>query len=493
MLRTGVALCCLLALSFCAAAQKPETTAAQPDPLVVQLLAQARQATASVPSLLAPAMLSAIARDELGPGRRRRHETSGADQPALSDFRAAFAIALALPSGTGDPVLDTARVQVKTEVEQEAVAELARHDEAVAALQLTRSADVPKEPLYSQLIMAMARAHAPETSEQKRLDALAALVDECERVTGAFPYRGVAALLRRADNPGLDQMLLVQGGYQWAKQETDPRRIEAAVPFLLAGHRKEPELDQELQSTIAAQLSSLRTGPLTLSQTTYTAARGLLTVLRLLDPLQAAQWAQQWPQMDLSAGGQFRGRFGLQPRRRFQLQLPPPADAAADADRSAQAAAWQQFRKLVHEAESQRHRNPNGALALAGQASGMLDASLWPVALPEAVRVAAMEKELGDREDAAALLESCLDEADRQARSDDAAYLNGDPNALAGIAQDAGRAGAAVLEAYSEAARVDFATTAAHAENAQFTLLKPLVLARVALVGALAAREAQPH
>lgn len=497
MPRSGLAVCCVLALSVCATAQKPQTAVdrreAQPDPLVGLLLAQARQATASVPRLLAPGMLSEIARDELGPGRRRK---PAEDQPALMDFQTAFALALALPAETGDPVLDTARAQVKTQVEQEAVAELARHEDVDAAVQITRSADVPKAPLYNQLLMAIASAHAPDKSDQKPLDAVEALVDECERVAGAFPYRGVAAWLRREDDPGLDQMLLVQGGYQWASQETDPSRIEASVPFLLAGHRKEPELDQKLESTIEAQLGSLRTGPLTLTQTTHNAARGLLTVLRLLDPLQAAQRAQQWPQMNLSGGGESRAGFGLQPRRRFQLQLPPPADAAG-VDPSGQAAALQSFRKLVHEAESQRHRNPNQALALAGQASSMLDATLWPVALPEAVLVAALERELGDTNDAAALLESCLDEADRQARSDDAAYLNGDPDALAGIAQDVSRAGATVLEAYSEAARVDFAATAAHALSAQFTLLRPLVLARVALVGAMAARraarEAQPH
>ncbi|MGH9413288.1 MAG: hypothetical protein ACRD0Y_06060 [Terriglobales bacterium] len=475
---TGVAVACLLALSLSAWGQKAPQPPVQEDPLVRQLYRQARQATASVPALLAPGMLSTIARDELRPG----HNRSGSNQVALTDFSSAFALALALPSGMGDPVLDPLRAQIKAEVEEDAVAELARHQQEDAALALTRTADVPREPLYSQLIAALAYGH------KDSLDRVESLVDECERASGAFPYRGVAAWLRREGGTGLDQMLLVQSGFQWARQETRPSQIEQAMPFLLVAHQKEPELDQELENTIAALLTTLSAQPVTYGGTAHNAVRGLLSVLRMLDPAQAAPWQQLWPQINLS--GEMSGgepRFG---NGSIRLGFTPTFSAAVTGV-PAQTARIQQFTILVHRAESLRRRDPDRALSRAGLASGMLDQQLWPSVLPLAVRLAALEQQLGDVHDAAALLASCLDEADRQARAVDAQYEDTDAAAMAALAEDPSRVGAPIVAAYSEAARVNFAATAAHAEIAQFTLLKPLVLARVALDGAVAARRRQ--
>ncbi|MGH9475745.1 MAG: hypothetical protein ACRD1C_05390 [Terriglobales bacterium] len=506
---------------------RPFASAIQPG-LVQQLYAQARQAAQNAPALVAPAILRQIGVDELRPYTRDTDET------ALDDLTAAFSLALALPTNTGDPDLDPVRAQIKAETEEQVVAELARHGQQQQALQLTRMADVPKAPLYGQIIASAARpdwSHwnddddepsdpAEAQKEQNLFDSVVALVAECERASGEYPYRGVTELLRRDGPRGLERMLLVEDGYERAANETDPARIDTAVMFLHAGHDAEPELDVDLQSTILAMLNRLaQISPTDDAGAVHNAAPRLFELLRDLDPLAAASWQAQWPTLVPATGPQFPEGYDFSVQAlqtggtNFQVVvprgLPPPSSislvlhngrpamlisttvTATAPDPGLQTTGAERFRVLVAEAESERHSHSAQALSYADQASSMLNHSLWPTVSTTAIRLVAIYQGLGASADAGRLLQNCLDEADREARELDAEFTSGPASQQASLARDLNLAGAAVLSIYSQAARSDFSTTAERAETASFTLLKPLVLARLALLRTVEQRRSQ--
>lgn len=495
--------------------------------LVQQIYQQARRAAANAPALLAPAMMRQIGVDELRPFSR------DTDQAALADLGTAFALARALPVHTGDATLDPVRAQIKAEVEEQTVADLARHGERQQALQLTRLADVPKAPLYGQIIAAAARPDwnrwnsddvAPDPNaaakRQALLNSVDQLVSECERASGQYPYRGVTELLRRGGPSGLERMLLVQEGYRWAGNETDPARIDTAVMFLHAAHDAEPELDSDLQSTIESMLNHLARVPLSQAGgASHNAAPRLVELLRDLDPVAATAWNAQWPALASPAGPLFpegynfsvqamqsgQGHFQVVfPRGmnshglsaltlndgRVQMSFSTTVSAPAP-DPDVQISGEERFRVLAAEAEAERHDHPAQALDDANQATAMLNRSLWPAVATAAIRLVAVYQQLGSNADAARLLQGCLDEARREALALDTAYASNQVSQQADLARDLNRAGASVLTIYGEAARLDFNTTAERAEMASFTLLKPLVLARVALVGAVEQRRAE--
>ena len=144
---------------------------------------------------------------------------------------------------------------------------------------------------------------------------------------------------------------------------------------------------------------------------------------------------------------------------------------------------------MAHAGGLQR-QDPNQALALASQAEGMLDDSLWASQAVAAARLAAIEDQIGAGATAQRLLHRCLDEADRQARALDAEYVGNDNGQQAQLQSGLESGQASVLQIYSLAARFDFVGTAERAEAGQFVLLKPLVLARLALVGEMGQRPA---
>jgi hypothetical protein len=137
---------------------------------------------------------------------------------------------------------------------------------------------------------------------------------------------------------------------------------------------------------------------------------------------------------------------------------------------------------LLSQAEMAVRRQPAAARSYADQAAGLLDAGLWSSQAAVATRLAQVYQQLSDGPDAARILARSLDQADADARAADQQYL-GDSSRQPQLAQDLESLAAPVIEIYSLAARVDFETSARRAEQAQFVILKPMVLARVALVG----------
>ncbi len=466
--------------------------------LVLALYQQAAEAVNAVPAMAAPQMLADIASDEM-----RLFPQQG-----LADFTTAFELARALPPPQGDnDAVGQAREAFKENAEREAVGELARRGDEAQALALTRLADIPKAPLYDQLIALAGRRRrkaAADPEGETTLERVFDLVQECKR-SGSYPYTGVAVFLRRRAGAGLERLTLVQDGYQWAGNETAPAQIEAAAVLLQAGHQAEPALDGLLATTLRTLLQRLEqagASPAYFGPGRFAQIR-LMALLRQVNAPAAAALAAQAPGLQgptpgmmldprpggFAAGLRFAGRGG-----RGLMLFPSRAPAAgAGLDPASTAAGGASaFRALLAQAESLQRQDRSQALALAGRAAGMLDDSLWASQASAAARLATLEQQLGDGADAARLLRRCLEEADRQARALDATYLGAGASQRAQLAQGLEAAQGTVLMVYSLAARLDFVGTAERAEAAQFVLLKPLVLARVALVGEVGERPVPP-
>ncbi|MGH9518144.1 MAG: hypothetical protein ACRD2D_00780 [Terriglobales bacterium] len=505
----------LLACGGGAWAQRGRNPRTPPDAMttgaVQDLYRQARVAIQNLPNVVQPRLLMDVARDQL----------RQSPQQGLDGLEQAFNLALALPS---------TQEAEKVQVEREVVFELALRGEAPHALELTRRADVPKAPLYDALIEMAGRAEFDPANHARTLrqtgrqlaGTVMSMITECERSDGTFPYRGATVALRR-ESDALDRLELTRAAYTWAGNETDPAQIQSASVFLAVGHHLVPELDGILEDVLPSLISRVAasdlSGPLPLNKGL---GDRLMNLLLRVDPARAEALAAQFPTVGagavnafnlagvsladaqlqsldgtshpspspaLSAGGggaartamplTFRlGRSGA--TATFSTTVTALADdSAAD---PAQPSGREAFLQLLARAEATWRHRPDDALALANQASGLLDQALWSGEPTAILRLATVYRELGDSGDANRLWSGCLQQADRLAAAADAAEI-ADPAQAATLVAGYGTPYAPVLEVYSLAARLDFSATAAHAEQAQFVLLKPAVLMRVALVG----------
>jgi len=479
--------------------------------LLQDLYDQAKRAVNGVPPVAAPVLLLDIARDEM-----RDFPATG-----LEDFAEAFDLARALaPANSADDTAGQMRMEFKRETELNAVSELARRGHTEQALAMLHAADIPRAPLYDQLVlladMNAAELDDPRPSSEPKpvakpaagdaaagreavMDAVWKLVQECQRSDNTFPYRGVAGVLRRPGNQSLSRLDLVRDGYRWAANEQDPERMADAFTFLQVAHRAEPELDQELETALMSLLGrqAAQVEQPGVSATLGTGARlsgRLEALLQQVDPERAAQYAAENALPDIPAtppqvtvisgagGGPLT--FRLNPGT---ITFSTTVAAPAHESREDQIGSGQ-FRQLVAQAEGLRRRDPGTALAAANQAAGMLDDTLWASETTEAVRLATLYDQLGAHADAARLLARALDEAESQGRQADTRYPDADPETQARLVRGTDASESTALEVYSLAARLDLPYTAARAETAQFLLLKPLVLARIALVAEVGGR-----
>lgn len=481
-------------------------TSRQPDALieaaVQDLFRQARASIQNLPTSVQPRLLSDVARDEM-----RQWPDQG-----LDDMEQAFRLALALPND---------QMAEKQEIERSAIFELSLRDKPGQARLLARQADVPKAPLYDVLIELAGRMRydpsTPAQSVNQAAQQLAAnvmdLVQECERSDHSFPYHGAAIAVRDETDP-LDRLDLTRAAYTWAGNETDPSQIEAAAFFLPIGHREVPEMDgvlADVLSTLIPRLASTAlSGPL---QSSAGLGNRLMRLLLQVDPARAESLAAQFPsvgadamsafnlaQVQLDSGDAVSAGAGRDSSVTVQFSRRGPgrgpgrgpavatfsttvaAPASDEPPSSEQASSRAQFLSLLTRAEAVWRHDPGQALAWANQADGLLDQALWQGETVAVLRLATLYHQLSDSGDSSRLLAGCLREADRQAAAADATFF-ANPAQAATLVRGYGTAYGDVMTVYSLAARLDFNFTATHAEQAQFVLLKPAVLTRVALVG----------
>jgi len=466
--------------------------------MAADLFTQARAALAALPDFAVPRLLASIARDEY---RLAPAQSLADDERAFADARN-----LAGPQGA-DETAGAARELVKQQVELSAISDIARHRESDhgefdRALELTRLADVPKGPLYDALIMAVSGADGADDDPASPAGADAGervfdLVEECKRADGVYPYRGVANALRRLARATdtTTRLLLVREGYQMAANLSDPNQANQAYFFLQAAHHAEPALDGELESSLQSLIRNLASASNadTIGTASATSHR-LLSLLGTVDPVRAlalgANLTDLVPPPTTLRPGSFELNissvsggltFVANVNSTTPLDAAPPADAATLADNAA-------FTTLLAQAESLQRRDPRQALSLADEASNHVNSTLLSSQLDAVGRLAAIYYQLGSHQQGAHIFSLALDAADQQARAQDADFQSADRVRQLQIAASLDSPASPLVELYSLAARFDFPNTARRAETAQFTLLKPTLLLRLAVIAGVSER-----
>ena len=422
--------------------------------LVQALFGSARADVAAVGPLAAPVITADLARDEM----------RLFPQQAIADYTSAFWLARALPlPASADPA--SAPVEaIKAETERSAVDALLRQRpppgdsaaaaagadaDAAAALQLARRADVPQAPLYDPLVM--------RAAERGDAATVVALVQECARSDGTYPYRGLATALRSRRLDGSDRLLLAQAGLSYFGASASTNQDADALFFLQAVQRETPALAPEVEAALQAVLSS-SADPRTLERAT--------ALLRTAEPNPTPQPSGA---LNFEASGPPLFSFSV-------TSAAPVAPGGGDA------VGTSAFVLLVNRAQMLARSAPGGALDAANQADDMLDATLLAAVPDTAATLASVYAELGASADAARVLSLCLDAVDRIGAAADQTYANADPAARAAFVERIEAHAAAVIDVYSLAARLDPTTAATRAEASPMVLFKPLVLSRLAVV-----------
>jgi hypothetical protein len=426
--------------------------------LVQALFGSARADVAAVGPLAAPVITAALARDEM----------RLFPQQAIADYTAAFWLARALPlPASADPASATVEA-IKAETERSAVNALLRprpprdsaaaaaaaaadaDADADAALQLARRADVPKAPLYDPLVMRAAERGDAATG--------VALVQECARSDGTYPYRGLATALRSRRLDGNDRLLLAQSGLSYFDAGASTDQDADALFFLQAVRRETPTLAPEVESALQAVLS------------TSADPRTRERAAALLQAGGTGAVTQPSVVVDSTPGGGPIFRFSV-------------TTAAPVAPESGESIGTSAFVLLVNRAQMLARSAPGGARDAANQADGMLNAALLAAVPDTAATLASVYAELGASADAARVLSLCLDAVDRIGAAADQTYANADSATRAAFVQRLDANAAAVIDVYSLAARLDPTTAATRAEASPMVLFKPLLLSRLAVVG----------
>lgn len=414
--------------------------------LVEALFGSARADVAAVGPLAAPVITADLARDEM----------RLFPQQAIADYTAAFWLARALPlPASADPASATVEA-IKAETERNAVNALLRprpplrdtaaaaadaDADAAAALQLARRADVPKAPLYDPLVM--------RAAERGDAATVVALVQECARSDGTYPYRGLATALRSRRLDGSDRLLLAQSGLSYFGAVASTDQDADALFFLQAVRRETPTLAPEVESALQAVLST---------------SADPRTRERAAALLQAGGTG-----LDSTPGGRPIFRFSV-------------TTAAPVAPGSGESIGTSAFVLLVNRAQMLARSAPGGARDAANQADDMLNAALLAAMPDTAATLASVYAELGASADAARVLSLCLDAVDRTGAAADQTYANADSATRAAFVQRLDANAAAVIDVYSLAARLDPTTAATRAEASPMVLFKPLLLSRLAVV-----------
>ena len=424
--------------------------------MVQALFGSARAAAAVVRPLAAPVITADLARDEM----------RLFPEQAIADYTAAFWLARALPlSASAEPASAPVEVveAIKAETERSAVNALLRPHpppdaaaaaaggdaDAAAALQLARRADVAKAPLYDALVM--------RAAERGDAATVVALVQECARSDGTYPYRGLATALRSRRLDRNDRLLLAQAGLSYFGASASTNQDADALFFLQAVQRETPALAPEVEAALQAVLSS-SADPRTLERAT--------ALLRTAEPNATPQPSGA---LNFEASGPPLFSFSV-------TSAAPVAPGGGDA------VGTSAFVLLVNRAQMLARSAPGGALDAANQADDMLDATLLAAVPDTAATLASVYAELGASADAARVLSLCLDAVDRIGAAADQTYANADPAARAAFVERIDAHAAAVIDVYSLAARLDPTTAATRAEASPMVLFKPLVLSRLAVV-----------
>ncbi|HET9785369.1 MAG TPA: hypothetical protein VFP94_10500, partial [Terriglobales bacterium] len=262
----------VLGLIAAVAAQTPAKPAAPPD-AGLQLFRQAAAGLEVLPEMDRPMVLEAILAMELPLYK----------QQALDGYHHLFQMALALPGGANQFSSYT-----KGEAELGSIVGLSENGDLDAALELARTADVPRAKMYD-FILARAAGH---WSAQRGLE----LVRECVQADGTFPYSGAIRLAKAAQDDAITQRQLIRSVYAAADSQTDMIAfgLNGGFEALTQGHEMAPDLDGELETSLISIIT--RTGKDPQHINAVLVSR-LLSLLQQIAPDRAAELKVTYPEL----------------------------------------------------------------------------------------------------------------------------------------------------------------------------------------------------
>ena len=418
-----------VAVPSLACAQDPETSAL--------IFARARGVAQRVERELVPVVLLRIAFDE------EPTEPVAAQTDAAAAFDAAGDLLPAGPRPDGivesDPALGF-RWSADVWVETEAILLTTRRSGRERALAMARRARSPHGNLYDQILLYRTgrlptelRTHA-KVEDPAPASQLLPLAKECVAADGTFPFRAAAGMLNGASVESTWRAPLLRLGALAAPREADPASLAAIATFFAVGHRTMPQLDQTLADAASALLENLNRLPADRQQAPRFAsgAARVLSVLSQLDPARAQRlkvampWAGGFPQSPSAAA----------PRPVPVPASPAAAAAIADPAGSVESAlglpdASRRFAILVQTALALAGTNPDLARRAADGLPALAPSDFGDSLAPAARLAVVMFQNLGDRDNALALMGECLDAAALQAAAAETSLTGAEPQVRA--------------------------------------------------------------
>lgn len=468
-----------LAVTLTAQGAKPVPA---PDP-GQQLFQQAEAALDALPEADRPMLLASILEIELP-----RYKAE-----ALKGYQQLFQMALALPLPQGSSSFN---FYIKQQAELGAIIALTDQKDFDDALELARTADVPRAKMYD-FILARGASHWPV---QRGLE----LVRECVQADGSYPYSGAIRLAQAAKDDPITQRALLRGIYQAAANQTDLIAFGLTGGFdaLTGGHELAPDLDGELETALTALITRVGKDPRHINARSTS---GLLGLLQSLAPDRAAELKASYPELVVVAKRPpvylSQGDNG-----QWQRSLTEPADmqaedmAAKDPDGALRYAVGQQevstrFRALAAVALALAVSKPAEARQAAGQAQALIrdDQQLNNLDMAHAaVKLGKAWEKLGARAEARAFVTRLLDFADQRAASFDATYRAAPEDAdkfgpqtaktkiFMASQLEVSEPSYVVQDIYSLAGEVDFDLARHRLQSLPCDILLPLTTAQVA-------------
>jgi len=448
-------------------------------------------------------------------------------QPALDEFQAVFAEAVAAPNASSQDegaATRTRLVWLRNHLETSAVQAFVRRRKWAAAEELARryqpARGYSKAGAYELIIAGLVGAGEARQAT--------ALIEECVRADGSFPFRSAAAMLGAATVRSEGRFSIAEQGVRIAANEAQPVG-DVEAKFLERVADMQPAMTQQVEDALLAMLDRLGARQ-SAAPRPGTAMAGMeaMAVLYKLDPSRANTEAARYPAFDLGAPKAaprlaITGQAAMNlvdtphltrvapvgrsaPWLRFPAggarsaqgacKLPPfvPGGSATDAlvnqsqtdpGGAVDAATGiadkaQKFAALAAVAEALSHTHPSQAMQAASSAYALLTKDVLAESAGWPLNLARTFQRLGDHADAEAVLTECLDFTDARLADMEEQYRQLEPEEMA---SQWGSIELAIIPAamtYLQASRMDAALALARVQRIRSPILAPLLMANVA-------------
>ncbi len=459
---------------------------------VGSVFAEAKAAASQLPSLLEAKELEIIARDEL----------LADPKLALPDFRALYQMVQSWPT-EADTAPERARTNLRSDVQEYAIGAFAQEGKFGQALTWAanyspESDGTPVSWVYDGIMIEMLK--------QGDFGQVAAALRQCVSGGSCFPFVGAATSLDAAKLPELERRAIAIEGVGAAAGATDSIQMRGTVKFLPAVHSAFPDMDSQVEDAIISLLHNLKTDAEQHSSHQSNDARAgseLLALLSDIDPERTGELRAQYPAASTarpppnvvlyaSPAGKILGVGGPNPVIGLrELAARDPGGAMSGAlslrDKSARFGSLAAVALALAAGKSARARQA------ADDAYAMLDKDMAQAATAATATLAQAYAKLGVPGRSAEVAGLALQVADTHAQQGESQY---DLSTLAG--QAAAERGLTLPSlflslTYMQVATVLPAPALAAARACECPVMKPLLLAKIAVGMTPAGMKPEPY